>query len=101
MRAELGHDVAVVHRAHRRLTATRDNDWTGKPSRTGACWRRTVTEVDQGQRGGYAVRGEHLPAGAAALLAVGTLVIAVDRRTTGLALPRGAEHGPVHRRTPR
>ncbi|MER8119080.1 hypothetical protein [Streptomyces sp. NPDC094031] len=45
--------------------------------------------MDRGQRGGYAVRGVHLPAGAAALLAVGTLVIAVDRRATGPALPCG------------
>ncbi|WP_243877904.1 transcriptional repressor [Streptomyces sp. SUK 48] len=44
--------------------------------------------MNRGQRGGYAVRGEHLPAGVAVLLAVGTLVIAVDRRTTGPALPR-------------
>ncbi|MFJ1756556.1 hypothetical protein [Kitasatospora sp. NPDC088134] len=63
-------------------------------ARPAACWRRAVASVDREQQGGFAVRGERLPAGGHAVLAVGTLVITVDRCALGPALPRGRGQRP-------
>ncbi|MEU2086746.1 hypothetical protein ABZ569_33355 [Streptomyces albus] len=48
-----------------------------------ACWRRTLTRLKSGESGGRAVCGEWLHAGDTVAVPAGTLVLAVDKTTTG------------------
>lgn len=48
-----------------------------------ACWRKTVTALDTDRKGGFAVEGEFLHAATVVKLTAGTLIVAVDKATTG------------------